>query len=214
MAEIPAAPAPDATPPMQTPPTEAIEAPTAPAAGMASAEAAAENLKTTLANLATARRAMSDGDIVAAMAQVELADLEAIDAAAAEKVAETRAVLEYLRGFWRAADEGFLGLAAGNEFEFDGRTVVVVERTPQRLVIRSAGRNRGYERKQLPAKLALFLATRWLKPDDPNTPLFLAAFHTFDADGDRAEARKLAEAARAANTPGAEALLAELEAPQ
>jgi hypothetical protein len=200
----------------ETPPEPMTPRTAAPAMNTAdvglTAEEAAANLKATEESLATVRKALSEGDLDKAIEQLNLADLEAIDVVAAEEVAATQAVVEYLRGFWRAVDEGFLGLAAGQEFEFDGRTVVVVERTPERLVIRSAGRNRGYERKRLPPPLALFLATRWLKPDDANTPLFLAAFHVFDGDGDRAEARKLLEAARSTGTAGAEELLAELDA--
>jgi hypothetical protein len=188
---------------METP-GNVTPAETTPAAGDADVAA-------TKMTLAAARKAMGKGDIEAAADQVDLADLEAIDTAAAEMVAHDRAVLEYLKGFWRAVDEGFTQLSAGAEFEWEGRTVVVVERTPQRLIIRESGRNRAYERKRLPPPLAVFLAKRWLKPDDANTPLFVAAFHLLDADGDRAEARKLLDAAKSTGTAGAEDLLRELE---
>jgi hypothetical protein len=169
------------------------------------------DVATTKTTLAAARKAMSKGDVEAAADQVDLADLEAIDTASAEMVAHDRAVLEYLKGFWRAVDEGFTQLSAGAEFEWEGRTVVVVERTPQRLIIRAGGRNRAYERSRLPTPLAVFLAKRWLKPDDANTPLFVAAFHLLDADGDRAEASNLLDAAKSAGNAGAEDLLRELE---
>jgi len=165
----------------------------------------------TLTTLAAARKAMGNGDLETATDQVDLAELEALDTAAAELVAHDRAVLEYLKGFWRAADEGFKQLTAGMEFEWEARTVVVVERTPDRLIIRATGRNRAYDRKRLPPDLAILLANRWLKVDDANTPLFLAAFHLLDADGDRAEARRLLETARSAGTDGVDVLLPELE---
>ncbi len=185
--------------------------PDAPDPNAGSTEIAA-NLDATKVTLAVARKAMSKGDMEAAADQVDLADLEALDTQAAEFVAHDRAVLEFLKGFWLAVDEGFRQLSAGAEFEWDGRTVVVVERTPQRLIIRSSGRNLRYERTRLPPKLSLFLANRWLKPDDANTPLFVAAFHLFDGDGDRAEAQRLLEAARSAGTEVAADLIAELDA--
>lgn len=169
------------------------------------------NQEMTKATLKLARKAMGKGDMDAAADYVDLADLEAIETRAAEFVAHDRAVMEYLKGFWRAVDGGFLQLEASDEFEWEKRTVVVVERTPERLSIRSAGKNVRFERKRLPPKLSVFLANRWLKPDDANTPLFLAAFHLLDGDGDRAEAKRLLEDARSAGTDGAADLLAELE---
>ncbi len=199
-----------ASPPDETVPAE-METPGDTTPTEATPEAASADVAETKITLAAARKAMSKGDIEAAADQVDLADLEAIDTASAEMVAHDRAVLEYLKGFWRAVDEGFTQLSAGVEFEWEERTVVVVERTPQRLIIRDGGRNRAYERSRLPTPLAVFLANRWLKPDDANTPLFVAAFHLLDADGDRAEARKLLDAAKSAGNAGAEDLLREME---
>jgi hypothetical protein len=204
--------APDAeTQPAETPMTPA-ETPTTRAAWMLTPEQAAANVTATQEAVAAVRRAMAQGEMDKAVEQIDLAELDAIENEAIDQVDETRAKLEYLRGFWRAVDEGFKELKAGQEFEFEGRTSVVVERTPERLVVRSSGRNLGYERRKLPPEVALFLATRWLKTDDANTPLFLAAFHVFDADGDPKEARRLLEAANAAKTAGAAELLAELDA--
>ncbi|MDZ4781865.1 MAG: hypothetical protein SGJ19_16565 [Planctomycetia bacterium] len=198
------------SPPDEMEPAE-METPSDPAPSETMPATGDADVAATRTTLAAARKAMGKGDVEAAADQVDLADLEAIDAVSAEMVAHDRAVLEYLKGFWRAVDEGFTQLSAGTEFEREGRTVVVVERTPQRLIIREGGRNRAYDRMRLPAPLAVFLAQRWLKPDDANTPLFVAAFHLLDADGDRAEARKLLDAAKSAGTAGAEDLLRELE---
>ena len=97
----------------------------------------------------------------------------------------------YLEDFWKSVDEGAKSLQAVEELKIGDVLVSVVEYQPGLLVLRVKGENKRYTVKTLPAKVALTLAERVLKPDDPQNKVFFGTFLLMDGKGDREVARKL-----------------------
>jgi hypothetical protein len=115
----------------------------------------------------------------------------------------------YLEDFWKSVDEGAKSLQSVEEFKIGDVLVAVVEYQPGLLVLRVKGENKRYTVKTLPAKVALTLAERVLKPNDPQNKVFFGAFLLMDGKGDREIARKLWTEAQKANVD-VSALLPEL----
>lgn len=155
------------------------------------------------------RSAMADRDLNVAKAKLEEAakvrGSEAFDA----QRQRLQLLYEYLEGFWKSVDEGAKSLKAVEELVIGDVRVAVVEYTPGLLVLRVKGENKRYTVKTLPAKVALTLAERVLKPDAPQNKVFFGAFLAMDGKGDREVARKLWSEAQKANVD-VSALLPEL----
>jgi hypothetical protein len=156
------------------------------------------------------RAAMAERDLTAAKAK--LAEAASIgDGEAFTKQRERLQVLyEYLEEFWKSVDEGARSLQAVDELVIGDVRTAVVEYQPGLLVLRVKGENRRYTVKTMPAKVALTLAERVLKPDDPQNKVFFGTFLLMDGKGDRELARKLWSEAQKANVD-VSALLPELD---
>jgi len=102
-----------------------------------------------------------------------------------------------LEQFWKAVSDGTKTLRALDEFEVANTRVVVVEISPDRLVIRVLGENKRYTLDNLPPKVAIALASRAMAEDKRNF-VFVAAFHLADKAGDKAEAARLLTKAKRA----------------
>ncbi len=155
------------------------------------------------------RAAMADRDLNVAKAKLE----EAAKVNGSEEFTSQRERLrllyDYLEGFWKSVDEGAKSLQAVEELMIGDVRVAVVEYQPGLLVLRVKGENRRYTVKTLPAKVALTLAERVLKPDAPENKVFFGAFLAMDGKGDREVARKLWSEAQQAKI-NVSALLPEL----
>ena len=158
--------------------------------------------------LIAAQRAMAQRDLTAAERQLDQARAGADHPTLAARVSQSETLLHYVSGFWNAADQGVAGLAAGQEIVWREQRSIVVEADASRIVLRVAGVNRTLQSQQLPADLAALLAHRWLAADDPNSPVFIAAFHCVHPDGDRAQALTVLRTARRQGVEAADELLA------
>jgi len=156
------------------------------------------------------RAAMAQRDLPAAKAK--LAEAATIrDGESFTKQRERLQLLyDYLAEFWKSVDEGARSLQAVDELVIGDVRTAVVEYQPGLLILRVKGENRRYTVKTLPAKVALTLAERVLKPDDPQNKVFLGTFLLMDGKGDRELARKLWNEAQKANVD-VSALLPELD---
>jgi hypothetical protein len=104
----------------------------------------------------------------------------------------------YLEDFWKAVDQGSKSLLAAEELVIGEVRAAAVEFHDGVLVLRVAGQNHRYTLKTLPPKVALTLAQRVVKPDDPQNKAYFAAFLLLDGRGDRELAAQfLAEAQKA-----------------
>jgi len=122
------------------------------------------------------RSAMAERDL--ASAKTKLAEAAKMrDGEAFTKQRERLQLLyEYLEEFWKSVDEGGRSLQAVDELVIGDVRTAVVEYQPGLLVLRVKGENRRYTVKTLPAKVALTLAERVLKPDAPQNKVFLGTF--------------------------------------
>lgn len=145
------------------------------------------------------RAAMADRDLD--VAKAKLAEAAKVNGSEDFGLQRQRLQLlyEYLEGFWKSVDEGASSLKSVEELMIGDIRVAVVEYTPGLLVLRVNGENRRYTVKTLPAKVALTLAERVLKPDAPQNKVFFGAFLAMDGKGDRDAARQLWSEAQKAN---------------
>jgi len=163
---------------------------------------------TVTGQLTAARRAMSERELDKAHARLHAAlDL----ARSPYELAEARRVeklLSSLEKFWRAVHEEANTLRSAQELQVGDEYIILSEARDGVLTFRYAGRFVQYRPLEMPAKLAIALAERRLKPDRPESHLHVGSFLAIDARGDRQEARRRWEQAGEA---GAE-LLPELRA--
>jgi len=113
-----------------------------------------------------------------------------------QQVAGLQQLHEAVGHFWAAYRDGYTGLAAGRELTIGRTTGVVVEATPDRLVVRVLGRNRHYDPATMPLKLARIIAEQWFDTEAPSTAIHIGAVLYVDPDGDRTEAAALWKKAR------------------
>ena len=182
------------------------EPPPAPNTTASPAEAAAVSRA-----LRAARAALALRDFALAQEQLDQATLEATAPDTLAEVERVELLASYVQGFWEAARGTLAKLQVAEEITIDGEVASVVDVGQDRLTLRAAGRNREYTLGNLPAKIALYLARRWLAPDDPASDVAVAAFQMVDPKGDRTEARRLLQSAAAGGIK-VKPLLAELEA--
>lgn len=152
---------------------------------------------------------MAERELTVAKAKLEEAAKLDGDAAFTQQRERLTLLHAYLEDFWKSVDEGAKSLQSVEELKIGDVLVSVVEYQPGLLVLRVKGENKRYTVKTLPAKVALTLAERVLKPDDPQNKVFFGTFLLMDGKGDREIARKLWTEAQKANVD-VSALLPEL----
>ncbi len=164
---------------------------------------------TVTGQLTAARRAMSERKLDAAYARLhgalELAR-SPFERQEAERVGK---LLESLETFWRTVQIEADRLRSMQELKYGNDYFMVSEAQGGVLTIRHAGQFHRYTPLELPPKLAIAVATRRLKADQPETHLHIGSMLAMDARGDRQAARKHWEQAG----PAGAALLPELELP-
>jgi hypothetical protein len=107
--------------------------------------------------------------------------------------------------FWKAVHEGVAALRSGEELEFGENRIVVVEVSPERLVIRMLGQNHRFQIKDMRMGLARLMAERWFDLSAPSSKVFIGCFLFVEPNGDKAEVRGLWQEASAGGV-GVEAL--------
>ncbi|HWB10000.1 MAG TPA: hypothetical protein VG826_12280 [Pirellulales bacterium] len=144
------------------------------------------------------RAALANRDLPKAK---DLLDEATIEATATDTLAEVNRVemlTSYVEMFWDAARKTLPKLQAAETIEIAGKEVAIVDADEDHLVVRIDGRNLEYVWTKIPAKMAYYLADRWLAPDDPVRNLVLAAFEMVEPKGDLVHAASLLHAASAA----------------
>jgi hypothetical protein len=179
-----------------TKPTETPETPKpAPGATTVKPEEAAALAKT----LKTAHEAILDGKYDAALA--ELDKVEALPKLPEQHAKHDRLTLlaGYAKNFQSALKSAVAGLHPGDEIEVGNSTVVgFVSSAQDSITLRVTGANRTYALDRLPVGLAVAIADRWLKKDDPvslaTKGAFVASVRNLD-DERKAKARQWLEEA-------------------
>jgi hypothetical protein len=173
-------------------------------------EASPEEAAAIAKSLQEVRAALAKRELSKAKDLLDEATIEASAPDSRARVNRVEILISYVENFWDAVRKTLPKLEAAETIEIDGTTIAIVEADEEHLVVRIEGRNREYPWQKLPAKIAYYLANRWLAPDDPVRNLVLAAFEIVEPKGDLTQAQSLLDAATAARL-NAEPLYAELK---
>lgn len=168
----PTAPIPDPTNPDPTTPDAPTEEPMVPADGTPDPLSEAGE-----AALQRAREAVGKGEwatmveLAAAAAAAAVTEPQKVSAARLERLAD-------MATYYHAAiEKGLSGLGAGESFNLTEQLqIVVVEITPEKLIVRFNGRNKEYPRGELPLVMAHKLARFALPTEAPLTELAAEAY--------------------------------------
>jgi serine/threonine protein kinase len=147
--------------------------------------------------LEAARTALAKRDLASAQDHLGEATQAASAPDTRAEVARVQALATYVEGFWNAVRQQLPKLEAGEELQIDGKTAVVVDANESLIVLRRGGNNEEHSFRRLPAKIAVYLARRWLAKGDPGTDVALAAFYLVEKNGDLDEAQRLLDSAQA-----------------
>lgn len=144
------------------------------------------------------RAALADRKVDEAKKSVDAAEEDAVGEALKKKLEAARLLLQGVENFWEAVREGSTDLRAGDTIEMGTTVVAIVENSPDKLIIRTAGRNQTYAWNALPSGLARQFAKSWFDSAAPSSKFAVGAFLLVDPIGDKDEARTLwQQAARA-----------------
>ncbi|MFN0021571.1 MAG: hypothetical protein ACKVP0_25240 [Pirellulaceae bacterium] len=91
---------------------------------------------------------------------------------------------DYLEKFWQAVDKGAKALDGTEELLIGEERVAFVEYENSTLVLRVKGENRSYSISTLPAKIALTLSQKVIKPEAAANKVFFGTFLVLDSKGD------------------------------
>ena len=138
-----------------------------------------------------ARAAMAGRAIERAKQELQIAKTNTSTQLQEQQWVQLDSLYTYVEGFWKAVVDGMRELQATDTLAIDNSEIAIVEVGDNRLTIRAAGRNISYTLDNLPADLAVALASRWFDAKVPANKLFLGAFHAVDPKGDIDQARRL-----------------------
>ncbi|MGO8745177.1 MAG: hypothetical protein ACLQNE_04230 [Thermoguttaceae bacterium] len=146
-------------------------------------------------DLAASRAAMAARDIPAARTALKSATAHSQTDADAAEVSRVEGLLDNLDEFWKAMNKILAGLGVGQEITVNNTPMIVAATAPGRLTIRSEGQNRDCTPANMPGVLVVTLARESLDPKAVSSKILLGTYLAMDSQGNRAEARRLWEAA-------------------
>jgi hypothetical protein len=180
--------------PVPTPkPPEPAPKPPEPAKPLPSKQQVTELAKA----LAKARLELSEGNVEEAkltMAAVEklpkLPEHEAM-------FGRMTMLVDYNGQFWHAIDEAVKTFKDGmnSELMVGSQVILVVEAFPDKIILRIAGQNKTYSLKTLPGGIAVAIADKWLKPEDPASKVMKGAYAAVNKAGNVEKAKTMWEEA-------------------
>jgi hypothetical protein len=116
----------------------------------------------------------------------------------------------YVGFYWEGIEEAWQDLQAGQELDYRGQKVIVVERHERELVVRAGGRNETIDGKPIEPWLEKQLAVRWFDQADSANWMTLGAREFVRPGGALHQVRRYWKRAARAGEP-AERLLGLLE---
>lgn len=141
--------------------------------------------------LTTARLALSEGNIEEA--KQTLAAVEQLNKLPEHDAMYDRLVqlADYNDQFWNAVKQGMKGLESGAELMIGSTYITVVEVLPDdKIILRIAGRNQTFPLKDLKAGIAMAIAEKWFRPNDPNALVMKGAYAAVNKAGDTNRAKE------------------------
>ncbi|MCO6456759.1 MAG: hypothetical protein J5I93_15780 [Pirellulaceae bacterium] len=126
--------------------------------------------------LTTARVALGEQSFDVAQEELAKAEQLARQPDHVAKLERLKLLAQYVEGFWDAVSQAVAGLEGTDEFTVGSTVVVVVEATPEKLVIKANGVRREYPVRQLPPGLAVAIADQWFDKTKPENLVFKGAY--------------------------------------
>ena len=117
----------------------------------------------------------------------------------------------YVQFYWEGIEEAWQDLQAGQELDYRGQKVIVVERHERELVVRAGGRNETSDGKPIEPWLEKQLADRWFDPDDAANWVAMGARKFVRPGGNLKQVQRYWEQAARAGEEPADQLLRLLE---
>jgi len=161
--------------------------------------------------LVAARAAIAKHDFAAARRRVGAATAQAQTPAEQSEAARAGLLLANLQEFWKGIAQVVAGLTVAQEISAGQAQYIVVSVTRDKLTLRTEGRSRTYDLKNLPRPVVEALARSGFAAH-ASSKILLGTYLALDPRGDRREARRLWEEARQEGEDVG-ALMAELEGP-
>ena len=152
------------------------------------------------AALKRARQLLAERDPKGAAAAVKEAQQEAGEGPLLDTIEPTASLTHYVGEFWKAVQSA-MPMLSGSEITVGETAVFVIQGGPDRLLIRTAGQNREYNSKTLPAGLARKIAENWMDKSAASKVIvgaFLAVDPMMLSNSGRDKARRLWNEAAAA----------------
>ncbi len=135
-------------------------------------------------------QAMAKRDLEAARSRLDQLAGQVTNEAEQQAVEVLDYLLKHVEEFWRTLQRIVSSMRAGEEFAIGDAYIVVVDATPEEIVIRAAGQNRRYLIRQMPTPLIRLIASRRFRPGSEADAL-LGAFLAVDPEGSPQEAEQL-----------------------
>jgi hypothetical protein len=84
---------------------------------------------------------------------------------------------------------------SGDEYDFKGKKIAIVESDANRLVFRTTGERKEYARDKIPSGIVLAIVQKWFDTN-PANDLYLGSYHLAKSESDPRRARDHWEKAR------------------
>jgi hypothetical protein len=117
-------------------------------------------------------------------------------AGARGRIAAWQQLAEYFKGFLGFRKQALKGVKAGDEYDVNGKKVVVVDLDDGKFKYRSAGMTKAVEWDKIPGGIVLAIVTQWFD-ENPANDLYVGAYHMAKPESDSKRAREHWEKAQA-----------------
>src|SRR5690606_11302969 len=100
-------------------------------------------------------------------------------------------LVDYNDQFWNAVKQGMKSFESGSELMVGSTYITVVEVLPDdKIVLRIGGRNQTFPLKDLKAGIAMAIAEKWFRPNDPNALVMKGAYAAVNKAGNIERAKE------------------------
>ena len=114
---------------------------------------------------------------------------EYADVASRKRVNAWKQLAAYAKGYSAYRDEALETVAAGDEYEYKGKKISIVEADRKLFKFRVSGDTKTFARDKIPSGIVLAIVTRWFD-DNPANELYLGAHHVAKPEPDLDRARE------------------------
>lgn len=156
----------------------------------------AEESPEVAAKLAAASAAVRAGDFAAAEAAVNAAADAAMTPGGRTRVEWWSELVTFAKGFAGYREQALATVREGQEYEIEGKKIIVVEIDKRQFVYRFGGRNRTEPRDRIPGKIVMAIVEAWFD-ENPANDLYIGAYHATKSEPDLEKARMAWERAAA-----------------